>query len=251
MVKGKGPGGRHETMRTYSPEEAELVHELVQEFAPQWTLIAKKVSDAFACERTAASVRNYYKRFEASKQTALRGFAKNRCQLCNQIKRGHICTPMQATPRNRTSDTDRLRLADPSETALEQSAGAADQSGFLALTLGDHNPMFLQMGHLQHDVAAAPREQEPDYSRATPPVSVSPDPISPVTQPAASGGLMLAAPPPPVSVMADESSERPMPQLLSARSLVALSASGASPVDMAHMRQMLCLPSPEDAAIPA
>ena len=62
-----------------------------QEFAPQWTLIAKKVSDAFACERTAASVRNYYKRFEASKQTALRGFAKNRCQLCNQIKRGHIC----------------------------------------------------------------------------------------------------------------------------------------------------------------
>lgn len=98
---GKGPGGKHDNMRTYSPEEAQRVHQLVQELHPQWTLIAKKVSEEFACERSAASVRNYYKRFQQSQATMLKGMAKNRCQLCNQIKRGHICTPMQATPRTR------------------------------------------------------------------------------------------------------------------------------------------------------
>ena len=45
-------------------------------------------------ERSAASVRNYYKRFLASKAMAdqSKGIKKlNKCQMCGEIKRGHIC----------------------------------------------------------------------------------------------------------------------------------------------------------------
>ena len=67
-----------------------------QAHAPRWTHIAKLVSEATGCERTAASVRNYYKRFCASKEIAQRDSdikKLNRCQICGQIKRGHICRP--------------------------------------------------------------------------------------------------------------------------------------------------------------
>lgn len=94
--KGSGPGGKHENMKTYTPEEAQLVQSLVEAYSPRWTHIAKLLSEATGIERTSASVRNYYKRFTASKdiaekQSDVRKF--NRCQLCGQIKRGHICRP--------------------------------------------------------------------------------------------------------------------------------------------------------------
>merc|ERR1719198_140079 len=92
--KKVGPGGKHDSMRTYSPEEAALVFKLVEEHAPRWTHIAKLVSEATKQPRTAASVRNYYKRFCASKKIAERDSAVrklNRCQACGMIKRGHIC----------------------------------------------------------------------------------------------------------------------------------------------------------------
>lgn len=92
----KGPGGRHSNMRPYTPDEQALVFQLVAAHSPKWTLIAKLVSDATKSERSAASIRNYVKRFEASKQIAEKcsAFKKlNRCQMCGQIKRGHICKP--------------------------------------------------------------------------------------------------------------------------------------------------------------
>jgi len=92
---GAGPGGRHESMRIFGPEEAALVHELVEAHAPRWTYIAKLVSEKMNQPRTAASIRNYYKRFQASKKIAERDMDSkklNRCQLCGQIKRGHVCT---------------------------------------------------------------------------------------------------------------------------------------------------------------
>ena len=71
LAKKAGPGGKHDNMRVYSPDEAKLVLELVEKHAPRWTLIAKEVSKATNQERTAASVRNYYKRFCESKKIAL------------------------------------------------------------------------------------------------------------------------------------------------------------------------------------
>jgi len=91
----KGPGGKHDNMRTYTPDEAALVFRLVEAHQPRWTHIAKLVSDHTGQARTAASIRNYYKRFCASKAIADRDSATkklNRCQQCGQIKRGHICS---------------------------------------------------------------------------------------------------------------------------------------------------------------
>merc|ERR1719262_574440 len=103
-ANGAGPGGRHESMRIFGPEEAALVHELVEAHAPRWTYIAKLVSEKMNQPRTAASIRNYYKRFQASKKIAERDSdikKLNRCQLCGQIKRGHVCTgSTQLAPTN-------------------------------------------------------------------------------------------------------------------------------------------------------
>merc|ERR550514_1264855 len=81
-------------MRTYTPEEAAIVFALVEAHQPRWTHIVKLVSEATKMPRTAASIRNYYKRFQSSKQIAERDSATrklNRCQMCGMIKRGHIC----------------------------------------------------------------------------------------------------------------------------------------------------------------
>jgi len=101
----KGPGGKHDKMRTFTPEEAELVMKLVATHSPRWTHIAKEMSRETGYERTAASVRNYYKRFQTSKSIAQRdaGIKKlNKCQMCGQIKRGHICT---AAMKNYVTET--------------------------------------------------------------------------------------------------------------------------------------------------
>merc|ERR1719453_2948247 len=88
--KKAGPGGKHDNMRCYTPEEAALVFQLVEKHAPRWTHIAKLVSEATKQPRTAASIRNYYKRFQSSKNIANNESATrklNRCQVCGQIKR--------------------------------------------------------------------------------------------------------------------------------------------------------------------
>merc|ERR1719502_1401119 len=74
-LKKAGPGGKHENMRCYTPEEAALVFQLVEKHAPRWTHIAKLVSEATKQPRTAASIRNYYKRFQSSKAIADRDSA--------------------------------------------------------------------------------------------------------------------------------------------------------------------------------
>lgn len=117
--KKSGPGGKHEKMRTYVPEEAALVLALVEAHAPRWTHIAKEVSLQTGYERTAASVRNYYKRLIASKAIADRdqGIKKlNKCQMCGQVKRGHICRSgsLVVTPTERKAPPS----ADPAENLL-------------------------------------------------------------------------------------------------------------------------------------
>merc|ERR1719247_431397 len=124
MTKGKGPGGRHDNMRTYTADEAQLVMRLVEAYAPRWTLIAKLVSEETGCERSAASVRNYYNRFQASKAIAERGSdikKLNRCLICSQIKRGHICKPKELTYV--TPQAGGAHIRQPAESLLALSAG--------------------------------------------------------------------------------------------------------------------------------
>lgn len=131
MTKGTGPGGKHEHMRTYTPDEAALVMQLVEAHQPRWTHIAKLVSDAMGCERTAASIRNYYKRFQESKRIAERDSAikkLNRCQICGQIKRGHICRKSFVTPENPGAGTGSAAMADSLATVKEGAIPIAASS---------------------------------------------------------------------------------------------------------------------------
>merc|ERR1719502_2424061 len=104
-----------------------------QEHSPRWTHIAKLLSEATNQERTAASVRNYYKRFCASKEMANSITTKklNRCQMCGQVKRGHICQPSAltyappappATPATQSTETAEPASA-PSLLLNLQSSG--------------------------------------------------------------------------------------------------------------------------------
>jgi len=131
-VKKSGPGGKHDVMRTYSPEEAAFVFKMVEQHAPRWTHIAKLVSEEMKQPRTAASVRNYYKRFCASKKIAERDSAikkLNRCQQCGMIKRGHICkgpTNVEGTaPKGLINTTPATANAATSAAAPAAAASAA------------------------------------------------------------------------------------------------------------------------------
>ena len=110
-------GGKHEHMRTYTPDEARVVIGLVEQHAPRWTHIAKLVSELTQQTRSSASIRNYYKRFQASKAIAERDSSirkLNRCQMCGQIKRGHICTALNfTTPKASTNSLTEPKLAGP------------------------------------------------------------------------------------------------------------------------------------------
>ena len=124
----KGPGGKHDNMRTYTPEEAAIVFALVEAHQPRWTHIAKLVSEATKMPRTAASIRNYYKRFCASKAIADRDSASrklNRCQACGQIKRGHICRPTTAVKFDAPKGAAESPAPAPAAAPIAEATAAA------------------------------------------------------------------------------------------------------------------------------
>lgn len=273
----KGPGGRHENMRKYDPEEAQRVHELVAEFFPQWTLIAKMLTQEFRVHRSPASVRNYYKRFMMSKAMEQRGEAKNRCQLCNQIKRGHICTQTNlAIPTTKT-----FRLAVPGEAALPPLAPAALAGTYeysdspinaAGLFLGLETPTPREtappsaitanatptLAHQSHatyyfeeasqllGLAPPPTAMEVTPAPAVAPTVVLPTVVAPtVVPPAVAPTVSPTAPltsPPPEIVVVEPPAPKANHSATSPASLLPLSSSP---------RPAVGLPSPEDAAIPA
>jgi len=142
--KKVGPGGKHDNMRVYTPDEAALVLKLVEAHAPRWTHIAKLVSEATNQDRSAASIRNYYKRFQASKVIAERdGKIKklNRCQLCGEIKRGHICKPTQLEYNKAQLAKEPKLAATPKPVAPSTLPTVPPPSGGLALSAADDEPM--------------------------------------------------------------------------------------------------------------
>ena len=99
------PGGRHEHMQAWSPEEDLIIIDSVKLHGHQWRLIVKELPG-----RSVSSTRNRFNRIEKGRQmkeSGLRG--RNLCHACWQPKKGHICTAV------------------PPETAAgkKQKAGAA------------------------------------------------------------------------------------------------------------------------------
>ena len=81
------PGGAHENMKAWEPEEDHMIMMMVQTEGPKWKQIVKKLPG-----RTVSSVRNRYQRIEKGRKLREEGTElKNRCHACGQPKRGHIC----------------------------------------------------------------------------------------------------------------------------------------------------------------
>lgn len=81
------PGGVHENMKAWEPEEDRLIIELLGEIGPRWSKIVKALPG-----RTISSVRNRWQRIDKGQKMREEGAeSKNRCQICGAPKRGHVC----------------------------------------------------------------------------------------------------------------------------------------------------------------
>ena len=81
------PGGAHEVMRTWDPEEDEVIMSMVDELGPKWAIIVRHLPG-----RTVSSVRNRYQRIQKGIKLRESGVhIKNKCHACGEPKRGHIC----------------------------------------------------------------------------------------------------------------------------------------------------------------
>lgn len=81
------PGGKHENMQAWSPEEDTIILEMHTELGPSWSKIVQRLPG-----RTVSSVRNRWQRIEKGRKQREAGVpSKNRCHACGLPKRGHVC----------------------------------------------------------------------------------------------------------------------------------------------------------------
>jgi len=123
-----GSGGRHENMRPWHPAEDESLLQLIETRGAKWKLIAAALNS----DRTPAMVRNRYLRIKKGRLLTEQGRSKNRCGVCGQLKRGHICTknpqpgPSQAAVM--MDDDDEEDALSNSSTMLESLSGGPSES---------------------------------------------------------------------------------------------------------------------------
>lgn len=102
-----GPGGKHDTMKGWSPMEDSKLLQLIETSGKRWKLIAEALCTVCPENpRTPAMVRNRYLRIERGRWLTEQGMSKNRCGQCGQLKRGHVC---QATVREGGSEVGTVR----------------------------------------------------------------------------------------------------------------------------------------------
>ena len=81
------PGGAHENMKAWAPEEDHIILEMHASEGPKWSKIVQRLPG-----RTVSSVRNRWQRIEKGRKLREMGKeSKNRCHACGQLKRGHVC----------------------------------------------------------------------------------------------------------------------------------------------------------------
>jgi len=81
------PGGKHLNMQAWSPDEDQIILEMVNAEGPKWSRIVQRLPG-----RTVSSVRNRWQRIEKGRKLREAGVeSKNRCHACGEPKRGHVC----------------------------------------------------------------------------------------------------------------------------------------------------------------
>ena len=77
------PGGKHENMQAWSPEEDQIILSMVELEGPKWSRIVQQLPG-----RTVSSVRNRWQRIEKGRKLREAGIeSKNRCHACGLPKR--------------------------------------------------------------------------------------------------------------------------------------------------------------------
>jgi len=132
------PGGAHENMRGWSPEEDALLLRLIETSGKRWKLIAEALGDSNG-GRTPAMVRNRYLRIERGRWLTERGMSKNRCGQCGQLKRGHVCQAPRAVVSN----------------SLSAQAARHDEQRLSSSILGAATSAVANSGSLNYDTASA------------------------------------------------------------------------------------------------
>ena len=81
------PGGAHDNMKAWDPEEDDIIMSMHAKEGPKWKKIVEHLPG-----RTVSSVRNRWQRIEKGRKLREDGAElKNRCHSCGEPKRGHIC----------------------------------------------------------------------------------------------------------------------------------------------------------------
>ena len=84
------PGGRHENMKTWTPQEDRLLLQAVDRLGKRWKGV--QGTHPLLQTRTISCIRNRYQRMAKGFLARREGIAKNLCQACGQPRRGHTCT---------------------------------------------------------------------------------------------------------------------------------------------------------------
>jgi len=143
------PGGAHENMRGWSPEEDELLLQLIETSGKRWKLIAEALGNANP--RTPAMVRNRYLRIERGRWLTEQGKSKNRCGQCGELKRGHVCRVPRALVSTSLDDQSarhmeaRARLADGE--VVDVVAVVPSPGRTTTLALGGAQPLTMPLHH--------------------------------------------------------------------------------------------------------
>jgi len=139
---------------------------LINESGKRWKQIASALKPF---DRTPAMVRNRYLRIERGKWLTAEGKSKNRCGLCGQLKRGHVCN----APRTLRPGLGMQEVATGDEMAPtdNDSMSASVADGETRSASGDETPPMveenLKLPVIAHATVATYTPTRPDaYTEA-------------------------------------------------------------------------------------
>jgi len=127
-------------MRGFSAAEDQMLNKLVETEGPRWKAIAEAMTATTPdAPRTAAMVRNRFLRVQKGKKEAEQGKARNKCGLCGQLKKGHVCSADKNRTVVETPNSMQTSTAEAGATTVAATTTAADvptppRAGGLVLT---------------------------------------------------------------------------------------------------------------------
>lgn len=155
MAPGGGAGGRHENARGWSPHEDAMLLSLIEGSGKRW----KQIAEILPNDRTPAMVRNRYLRIKRGRWLTEQGKSKNRCGICGQLKRGHVCLATIEPGKGAGGEEEDIRSSSSSTVTAVDDGVAADSRRAASkevVPASTHVPTFLAPPGLAQPDSRAP-----------------------------------------------------------------------------------------------